>query len=204
MTKADAEQILARFEANLFRDLYQSRWDPVHAAAVVPLLKQCLAVDDIALLRRTLSALRRIGPEAHEAEGEVLRLLSHEQPVVRETAAWVLGGICLRQPAAVISPLMAAAEEPAMLKAVLFTLIDFGPAAKRAIPLFMRTFGSSDGRLRRLAIRGLEAIEADFSQVHSVLEKALQDRSAAVRRSAEKLLKRRWPERLRLVRRGGA
>lgn len=196
MDEAEAIVLLDRFESHLYQDLYLSRWSKEHATEVVPELRRCFHCEHSEILRRTLSALGRIGPEAQEAEAEVVALIDHDMPIVREAAVWTLGRICLRRPERAVPRLIEAARDDTLLKPSLFALIGFGPDAIAAIPLLLRTFESTDGRLRLLALRGIKEVHAEFDRVESVLRRGLVDRSKDVRRSTEKLIAGKWPTRL--------
>lgn len=194
MTEEEARDTLDRFEANLFHDLYRSRWNPQYAAGVVPPLRECLASSDVEILRRTLSALHRIGPEAYEAAAEVLPMLTHPEPKLRESAVWALAGISLRQPETAIPHLLVTAKaHPKLLRPIMMALIGFGPKAISSIPLFLKAFESADSRQRLLAIRGLKEIGPDFIEIEEILRRGLSDRSKDVRLYVQKLLKNRWP-----------
>jgi HEAT repeat protein len=191
----EARDTLDRFEANLFHDLYRSRWNGEYAAEIVPPLRQCLTSREVGTLLRSLSALHRIGPEAHQAEADVLPLLNNQESKVREAAVWALSGICLRQPDGVIPRLIEAANDPELLRPVMFALIGFGEKAVSSTPLFLRAFESPDSRQRLLAVRGLKEIGSTFPEIEGVIRRGIVDRSKEVRRYVEKLLKSKWPDR---------
>jgi hypothetical protein len=191
MTTDEANQVLARLEADNFADLYRSRWDAAHAEKVVAMLLPCLKLEDNLVLHRALFALARIGPEADDAAiAAVTRLVFHTDRIVAEVAIHALGGMSLRSPHKVLKPLMLAASVPELQKAALFSLLRFGEAAGSAAAVFVTAFESRDARIRRLAIRGLSEIGADLEIVQQVLPRALKDKNGQVRLAAQRLASR--------------
>lgn len=188
MTPNEADVILSGYESNLFADLYKSRWDAEYASRVVPNLIKCLDVDDKAILLRTLSAFNRIGPEACEAGPFVSRLLEHRDLMVREAAIYALTGVWFREGRRAVAPLVRMALDPTMLKPVMFGLISLGKAAKPAKEIFVAAFNHRDGRIRRLALRGLRDIGAEGSDVNAVLERAVTDKNSQVKAAAAKMI----------------
>lgn len=188
MTATEADCILAQHESNLFADLYKSRWDSEYASTVVPNLINCLEVDNKAILIRTLSALHRIGPEAHRAGAFVCPFLEHPDLLVRRTAIYALRGVWHREGHKAVAPLLRVANDPGMLKDVMFNLIELGVAAKPAKEIFITAFNSRDGKIRHLALRGLEAIEAEGDDILETLDRAKEDKNSLVRSVAEKLI----------------
>lgn len=190
VTTDEANQVLARLEADNFAELYRSRWDAAHAAKVVAMLLPCLRLEDNLVLHRALFALARIGPEAHAAITAVTRLVFHTDKIVAEVAIHALGGIGLRSPNKVLRPLMQAAAVPELQKAALFSLLRFGEAASSAAAVFVTAFENGDARIRRLAIRGLSEIGAGLEIVQQVLPHALKDKNGQVRLAAQRLASR--------------
>ena len=137
MTTTEAESILARYESNLFADLYKSRWDAEYASTVVPNLIKCLEVDDKAILMRTLSALHRIGPESDSAGLFVCPFLEHPDVLVRRNAIYALTAVWHREGHRAVAPLVRVANDTGMLKDVMFNLIALGVAAKPAKKIFI-------------------------------------------------------------------
>lgn len=190
MTKNEADHVLAKLEADKFSELYRSRWDRTHAATVVPLLLSCLEVEDVSVLRRSLSALHRIGPEAQDAIDVVIRLMSHQDRLISENAILTLSTISLRCPERAIGPLTQMASRAGFQKPALFSLIGLGTGAVSATEVFISAFESSDARIRRLALRGLTEIGADATSVQAILSRALIDHNGQVRAAAERLARR--------------
>jgi HEAT repeat protein len=188
MTATEADSILTQYESNHFADLYKSRWDAEYASTVVPNLIKCLEVDDKAILMRTLSALHRIGPEAHSAGLFVCPFLEHPDILVRRTSIYALTGVWYRKGHKAVAPLVRVANDPGMLKDVMFGLLAIGVAAKPAKKIFVAAFDSRDGKIRRLALRGLGEIGAEGKDVMEVLERAKDDKNSEVRSKAVKLI----------------
>ena len=187
MTSAEAEETLDDLEANHFEALHRCRWDSQHAASVVPILISCLAADETSILHRALTALFRIGPAAHSAAEEVIKLMFHSDTLVCEVATHTLGCICLHYPERAIKPLTQVALDPKLQKAALFSLIGLGHGAAPAAGVFVACFQSKDARIRRLAVRGLAHSGASREFSGPVLSRALKDRNGQVRAAAERL-----------------
>jgi hypothetical protein len=190
MTKDEADHVLSKLEANNWADLFRSRWDHSHAEKIVPMLLSCLEVEDVSILHRALSALHRIGPEAHNAIDRVIRLMEHQDKLICEVAIYTLASISFRCPERAIGPLTQMAAHDEFLKPALFSLIALGRGAASAAEVFISAFNSRDARIRRLALRGLTETGADATSVQKVLSRALNDRNGQVRSAAERLAQR--------------
>lgn len=190
MTPNEANVVLMRYEADLYADLYKSRWDAAYASKVVPNLIECLDTDEKSILLRTLSALDRIGPEASAAGPLVSPLLEHRDASVRQAAVCALTGVWFREGHRAVAPLTRLANDPSMLKHAMFGLIRLGEAAKPAKNVFVAAFDHRDGRIRRLALRGLSEIGADGPDVIALLKRALNDKNSQVQSAATKFIER--------------
>lgn len=187
MTPEEAERVLVRYESNLNADLYKSRWDAEYASKVVPNLIKCLKVDDKLVLLRALIALDLIGPEAREAGMHVLPLLRHNDAHVQINAIYALTAVFYREGQRALDALVEAAKDPALLKDAMYGLIRLGEAAKPTKEVFITASGHKDGRIRRLALRGLREIGAEGPDVNDTALRAAHDKSLQVRTAAAKL-----------------
>lgn len=188
MTTENAKDVLNQFEADMFADLYKSRWDAGYAASVVPPLIECLEVSDVTVLHRSLSALFRIGPEAQTAIDAVITFVFHADPIIADLAIHTLGRISLKCPERAVPTLMHVATGPVTQKSALFSLIGFGHGALSAVSTFVEASKSHDSRIRRLALRGLKEIGADAGIAKAVASEALKDRNSEVRAAAQQIL----------------
>jgi hypothetical protein len=182
----DAGSILDEVEANYRAKLYEARWNEAAAEDLLPVLIRSLQSTDRLTLLRCFRALVTIGPLARAALDACVPHLASDDPDVCDSAAHAKGCIALRDPAAAIPPLVAAFR-PGREKAILHALLGFGAFAQRAAPIFAHAFNHKSSSIRRLAIRGLKAIQAPGAVVDPVLVRAESDRSQAVRECAAKL-----------------
>jgi hypothetical protein len=187
LNKSEAIEVLTTFEANLFADLHRCRWDPDHAATVVPVLTSCLEVDDTKILHRTMLALVRIGAPAQLAIDAVVKLMFHADTLISEVATHTLGCIAYRCPERAIKPLSQVAQDPKLQKAALFSLIGLRRGSAPVAGVFVSSFQSRDAWIRRLAVRGLKESGVGRNIAEPVLTRALKDRNGLVRAAAAKL-----------------
>ena len=187
VTTSDAQEVLDSLDAATAAGIENSRWNPAEAAIVVPKLLDCLEVADTTVRHRAMSALVRIGPEAHSAIDLVIRLMFDSDPLIADVAIHTLGRISLRCPDRAITPLVHAASKPTTQKSALFALIGFGHDAISATATFTAAFESRDARIRRLALRGLKEIGADASITEPIVSRGLHDTNGLVRAAAQKL-----------------
>jgi HEAT repeat protein len=191
VTRDEAYAVLTRLEANNWADLYRSRWDSAFAAMVVPELVGCFEVDEVGILLRSLSALHRIGQAAHSAGDFIIPLLGHVDGRVQQVAVHTLSSVCYRDPQKAVPPLVRAAQNPLLLKDAMFALIYLGHGANSAKHVFIGAFAHRQGRIRRLAIRGLKQIGAEGEDVMAVLYQAVNDKNSKVKEYATRLLQER-------------
>jgi hypothetical protein len=183
------DEILNALEANYRARLHQATWDEVAAGQIVPQLVELLGSPSRDIVLRALRALITI---AHAARGALAAALPHlgsSDSAVAEAAAHAISRIAWRDPAAALGPLVAAFR-PGLEKPVMQALLEFGPAARSAAPVFAQAFAHKLAGVRRLALRGLKEIEAPAGLVEAVLAQAQKDRSRAVRDYARKLFPR--------------
>ncbi|SRR5260370_10485693 len=187
-----ANAILDACEAGNRALLYKARWDEFAAGEIVPKLVSLLAYNNRNVLLRTFQSLVTIGPLAKDAANGLLPHIHSNDQSVFVGAVIALGCVALREPFLAVKPL-AAAFGPGKEKPVLTALLGFGPAAKSTADLFVRAFENRSATIRRLALRGLHAIQADPTVLREVLERAKSDRSSQVRVYAAKLMRQRGP-----------
>lgn len=169
--------------------LYECRWNPHTAAEVVPQLIATLRHSDRWVLIRALNALHRIGLPAEAATTSVIPLIFHADEVVARAATITTAAVGRNKPLESLPALISASSQPELLKEVMHALIAFASKARDGTKVFTSALSHSDYRVRRLAIRGLEAI-ADDATLRQALERALSDRSKEVREYAQKVRKR--------------
>lgn len=186
--KSSAAAVLNKVEARDRALLFKARWDPPCAAKIVPPLMELLGSSDPLIVLRTLSALVTIGPEAHAATASIVPLLDSDDRRIYETAAITLACVALKKPSRAVRPLMEMAKDGERLKYAMFALVELGPGAKSAGPLFAAAYESKDARIRRLALRGLKESGAEARLAVPVLKKALRDRTQEIRTYAKKIL----------------
>ena len=179
-----AAAFLKQVNANNREVLFRCRWSEEAASEVVPKLIALLAHRTPTVVSETLLALHCIGPHAVGAAATIERLIEHHDAIVSQLAVSTLGHVSLENPELAIAPLIEAATRPALVEPVLFALINFGPAAAIASPLFVRAFESRSAKTRRLAVRALRASQATDPVAKKVLERARVDSNAEVRKAA--------------------
>jgi HEAT repeat protein len=166
--------------------LYRCRRAAPSTDLVVSRLSELLSHGISQVAAEALRALHCIGPAAVEAAPTVTILLKHDDAIVKSLAVSTLGQICLESPATALVHLQGAAEDPQLLKPVLFALINFGQAAAPTETLFVRAYESRDAVIRRLAVRGLRMLRTNERSALAVLRKALKDTNGEVRRVAQR------------------
>jgi HEAT repeat protein len=182
-------QFLDSVEANHHAILYECRWNPSTAAIVVPQLITALGDPDRTVVIRTLGALYRIGLPAEEATPSVIRLVVHSDSVIARAAIMAVAAVGRKMASEAVPALIAASAEREYLKETMFALIAFGPQAREATRVFTSALENGDHRIRKLAIRGLEAV-ADDMTLKVALELAIKDKAKAVREYAHRVSSR--------------
>lgn len=187
-----ASDILEEVNANNREVLYRCRWSESDAKAVVPQLEQLLTHDDTTIVAASLRALSCVATGAFTSSATVARLLVHPDLVVRELAVHTLGRVCLDQPESAVALLAQAAAKSGVhqhigvQKAALTALINFGSAAADATDVLCDSYESSDAVVRRLAVRGLIAVDAVSPRSEEVLRRAASDTNGRVRKAARR------------------
>jgi HEAT repeat protein len=141
-----------------------------------------------------MSALARIGGcnqsgALREAVRGVVSFLQHEDELTRNIAIGTLNSIGRDAPDISVPALLAAAEDDRLLVPTMHALISVGKPAIAATSLFVLALGHRLSKVRRLGIRGLQAIEA-IDATRTLVESCLTDASSEVRNMAAKVLKR--------------
>jgi hypothetical protein len=190
MSQDDEATFLDGIQANNHRALYQARWDAAAAAEVVPKLISLLDSDDRDTLLRVLNAFVTIGPEAHASAPKIARHLKSPDILVYQSATIALSCVSYRNPGSAVQLLFEAGNVPGREKYAMHALIGFGAAAASAYPLFVRCFGDRSAKIRRLALRGLVAIDASEQILVEIFRKAANDKSKAVREYAAMISRR--------------
>jgi HEAT repeat protein len=185
--KHDVLAFLATCEADYRAVLYKARWDEAAAAVVVPPLIETLHIDDQETQQRALAAFATIGPIAWQAAPHIIPFLFSTEAMLYQTAAHALYCVSLKKPEPAIQPLIEMAAIEGREKFAMHALIELGPAAKAAIPFFIRAFDDSTVYMRRLALRGLKEIGAKGQELNEILQRAATDRSKEIREYAAKL-----------------
>jgi hypothetical protein len=186
----ESSRYLNSVEVNHHALLYKCRWHPETAAHVVSQLSLGLYEADCSVLIRTLNALHRIGLPAQTATTEAIRLIFHTDTIVARAAIMTTAAIAAERSSEALTALISASSQPELLKEAMFALIAFGSRGRAGTSVFISALSSADHRIRRLAIRGLEAV-ADETTLKQVLDLAVDDRSRAVREYAQKVGQRR-------------
>lgn len=189
-------KILDSLEADLWADLYRCRWDAQHRAATIPVLLELLANPDPKIYQRTMQNIGRIGP------CDKKRALSALVPPVcdytrdankltRKIAVVTLQRIGQDNPKASVPALIAVCDnEEALLDWALLALVDIGQSAQKAAECYRRFSTHPNGKIRRLCLRGLDAIHATDAASLRIVRKATRDANKQVREMAKKVLKR--------------
>ncbi len=183
---------LDRLDANQWEALYRCRTDPDHRQKLLPILQALLENPDPEIRLRALHAVARIGPCQQVGALATLvpivaTLSQSEDLLTRKTAIGCLHGIGQDHPQSAVPALINACEERQLLDNALLALIDLKKKASPALPLYHRLASHPQAKIRRLALRGLAAMEACDARSHAIIQTALQDKSQAVRQLAEKL-----------------
>jgi HEAT repeat protein len=195
----DATATLDRLEADMWRELYRCRYDQDHREATISVLADLLGNPSSEVHQRALRAVGRIGL------CDVVGALSALVPLVcrytqdpdlltRRTAVGVLHGVGRDNPDVAVPALVRACGDDSLMDAALLALISIGRNAQTAIPCFHKCATHSKGKIRRLAMRGLGATNADDDQSRSILQGALEDRNQRVREMAQRVLSEIQPQ----------
>lgn len=192
----DPAATLDELESDMWSSLYRCRYDRDHRIATVHVLARLLADEDVSIRQRALRAVSRIGPcDTPGALAELVPLLCadlrHEDDLTRRTAASALFAVGADAPKAAVPALIDACSDDVLLDTALQALVEIGQSAKSAAPCFRSFATHRNGKIRRLAVRGLGAIEAADAKSRAVLDAALSDPNKSVREMARKVISRR-------------
>lgn len=188
----DPSSQLDRLEANQWHALYRCRTDPDHRKKLIPKLQSLLENPEAEIQQGALRAVARIGPCQQVGAlatlvPSVATLSQSEDLLTRKTAIGCLHNIGGDHPQSAVPALIKACDDPQLLEGALLALVDFKKAASPALPLYHRLTGHKQAKIRRLALRGLSAMEAGDKRSREIIQAALHDKSQVVRQLAEKL-----------------
>ncbi len=174
--------------------LYRVRHDGEYREAMLPVLATLLASDDIAIKQRAMRAVATIGHcDTPGALADLVPLVCtashHEDELTRRTAISALFAIGRDNPEIAVPALIRACDDEQLLQASMLALIEIGEAARPAAACFRRFAGHSHGKIRRLVMRGLGAINAHDEESRRVLLDGLRDPHQRVQEMAQRVLK---------------
>jgi HEAT repeat protein len=153
-------------------------------------LCRVLASDDSGVVLVALSLLQAMRASAESAIPAVLPLLSHPDHRVQRAAITALSFVASRVPQKVMPAFLRSDLAHEHLEALLHAFIAIGPAAHAAIPLATQATQHARGKVRGLALRALDALQAPVPTLVSNVRIARFDRHASVRAIARQLAAR--------------
>jgi len=193
-------EILDALEADDWDALYRCRHDPVHREATLETLSVLLQNPRPAIRHRAMNALGRIRgafdtPNALASlVPTVCNYASSDDLLTRQIAVGVLHCIGKHNLSASVPTLIAATSDASLLDSALLALVDIADATSDVIRCFHTFVANPKAKIRRIAIRGLAAVNANDPHSLSLIRDALADRSKVVRDVAEKTLVKLLPQ----------
>jgi len=187
-------ETLDELEADNRASLYRCRHEPEHRRVVLNALIDLLSNPDPAILHRAMNAAGRIGgafdqPDAlAELVPLVAKHLSSDDDLIRRVAVGSLHCIGAHDSRCAVPALIAACDDELLLDAALLALVDVSNGSHDAVKCFHRFSSHSQGKVRRITLRGLGACNANDSESIRILNSASNDKSKSVREMAAKTL----------------
>jgi HEAT repeat protein len=196
---SNASKTLDSLEADNWRLLYDCRWSPERRTELVPVLCHLLKDSDLGICKRAISAVGRIGHcnrrgALKKLIPAIAQFLDHDDELTRRMAVGTLIAVGADNPKIAVPALVRAAQREELLIPAMQALIEIGKPAKASTPLFVEKANHHQCKIRLLAIRGLDVVDASKSEAFPLLERALKDRCAEVRINAAKILTKKWPK----------
>jgi HEAT repeat protein len=151
------------------------------AAPAVPFLIELTRDPDTTVLRSAVWALERIGPAARAAVPRLVEMISADYCCFLAEALGVVGRDDPAAAAAIVAHL--GTSDGGLLEHVVNRVIEFGPAAKAAVPRLIALFREepSDWHFRGQVADALAAIGPAARAAVPALEEALTERDERVR-----------------------
>ncbi len=190
----NATKSLDDLEADNWDALYRCRHDSEHRHSVLALLKQLLRNPDLKVLHRAMNAAGRIRGafDATNALAELVPLVakhvSSDDELIRRVAIGSLHCIGSHDTECAVPALIGACDDETLLDAALLALVDIANGSPTAVQCFHRFSSHSNGKIRRIAIRGLGMSNAADNASIAVITAATNDRNKSVREMAGKVL----------------
>ena len=187
-------ETLDNLEADNCASLYRCRHDAQHRRSVMDSLTELLSIPDTAILHRAMNAAGRIGGafDQSNALAELVPLvtthLSSDNDLIRRVAVGVLHCIGSDDTSRAVPALIEACDDELLLDAALLALVDMSDGSRDALHCFHRFSGHSNGKIRRITLRGLGACNANDPDSIRILNTATNDKNKAVREMAAKTL----------------
>ena len=187
---------LDALEADNLAALYKCRHDADHRKSVLTVLTQLLRSPDPAILHRAMNAAGRIGGAFDEPNALadlvpiVSKYVSSDDQLIRRVAIGAIHCIGSHDTECSVPALIGACDDEMLLDAALLALVDVANGSAAAIRCFHRFASHSNGKIRRIAIRGLGASNANDQETLKILTAAANDKNKSVREMAGKVLHR--------------
>ncbi|TWT81679.1 hypothetical protein CA13_31320 [Planctomycetes bacterium CA13] len=187
-------ETLDELEDDNWAALYRCRHEPDHRRAVLDSLNELLSNPDPAILHRAMNAAGRIRGAFDEtnALAELVPLvvahLSSDVDLLRRVSVGVLHCIGTHDTKCAVPALIAACDDDLLLDSALLALVDIAKGSRDAINCFHRFSAHTNGKIRRIAIRGLGSCNAPDADSIEILTAATHDQNKSVREMATKTL----------------
>jgi len=187
---------LNALEADHWAALYRCRHDADHRSSVLTILTQLLRSPDPAIIHRAMNAAGRIRGAFDEPHALadlipiVTKYVSSDDQLIRRVAVGSLHCIDSHDTECSVPALIGACDDETLLDAALLALVDIANGSTAAICCFHRFASHSNGKIRRIAVRGLGASNASDDNSLKILTAATNDKNKSVREMADKALKR--------------
>ncbi|WP_442509663.1 HEAT repeat domain-containing protein [Novipirellula sp. SH528] len=181
-------------EADNWDALYRCRHDSDHRHSVLALLKELLRNPDLKVLHRAMNAAGRIRGafDATDALADLIPLVikhvSSDDELIRRVAIGSLHCIGSHDIKCAVPALIGACDDENLLDAALLALVDISNGSTAAVQCFHRFSSHSNGKIRRITIRGLGISNATDNASIAVITAATNDRNKYVREMAGKVL----------------
>ncbi|QDV27575.1 HEAT repeat domain-containing protein [Aureliella helgolandensis] len=165
-------------EADNGAAVYRCRHEPEHRRFVLASLKELMANPDSAIIHRAMSAAGCIGGafDQTNALADLVPLvathLSSDNDLIRRVAVGSLHCIGSNHTECAVPALIAACNDELLLDAALLALVDVSNGSHDAVLCFHRFSAHTNGKIRRIALRGLGSCNANDTESINILNAA--------------------------------
>lgn len=157
------------------------------ATEAVAALSVMLAGAERDVVLSALVALHGLGPAAQDSLPAVVGLFNHPDADVQRAAVTTAAQVGRQRACELVALLLSSRLTEQHPDVLLMALATLGPQGTEAISFAVQAFNDPRGRVRKLALRALAALQAPAGVLVPIMRRARTDRHAAVRAAARGL-----------------